>query len=269
MTALERLRWFTDMVTTGEIPADLESAFLPHLLPHLEQIRTGLAARAEQLAGAQVTSTEDHGYGRAIARLTTPDGALWTSAVSVEEDAPHRVRTMWTSPYRDLPTTTTITTERMVLRPMQQDDLPHYIEMEADADVMRWVGDGTTKQPDEVRATFEHFWWFPERFGTRAFTIVDRESDAFLGRVFLGPLLEDSEIGYLFVKPAWGRGLATEAARAALNWAFTHAGLKRIVGITYPDNIASQKVLQKCGLVRQGEKEIIGIVFPYFVRSVD
>lgn len=267
MTSVERLRWFIEVLTSGgEVGDELEALLMPHHLPHADKIRADLATRGQQVAGARVDSAKDLGHGRALGRMTTPDGKRWTVAVSTEERSPHRILTMWSGPYVEPPKTDTITTERLLLRPMEQADLPACIEMESDEEIMRWIGAGGAQDADRTRARFEHMWWLPERFGTRAFTIVDRATDAFLGRVFLGPLLDDIEIGYVLVKDAWGRGLATEAARATVEWGFSHANLKRVVGITYPDNLASQKVLQKCGLVRAGEREIIGHTFHYFER---
>ena len=54
--------------------------------------------------------------------------------------------------------------------------------------------------------------------------------------------------GYRLLPDAWGRGFATEGARALLNHGFQTLGLYRIIGLTHPDNAASQRVLQKAGL---------------------
>jgi RimJ/RimL family protein N-acetyltransferase len=49
-------------------------------------------------------------------------------------------------------------------------------------------------------------------------------------------------------RTAWGRGLATESGRAVVRFGFEVAGLDHIAGISYPPNLASQRVLAKCGL---------------------
>lgn len=64
--------------------------------------------------------------------------------------------------------------------------------------------------------------------------------------------LENPDVGYAFLPGAWGRGYAEESARAALLHARQVLGLGRIVGITTPDNLASQRVLEKIGLRREG-----------------
>jgi RimJ/RimL family protein N-acetyltransferase len=60
------------------------------------------------------------------------------------------------------------------------------------------------------------------------------------------------EVGYRLAPNAWGRGYATEGARAVVRYGFADLGLDRIIGLTHPDNAASQRVLQKAGLKDSG-----------------
>ena len=63
--------------------------------------------------------------------------------------------------------------------------------------------------------------------------------------------LEDGpeiEVGYRFLRRCWGYGYATEAAKASLAFGLGELGLERIVAVTRPDNRASRRVLEKCGL---------------------
>lgn len=62
------------------------------------------------------------------------------------------------------------------------------------------------------------------------------------------PETDEIEVAYLLGKPFWGRGLATEAARASLRYGFEHLEIETIVGIVHPDNLASRRVLEKVGL---------------------
>ena len=63
------------------------------------------------------------------------------------------------------------------------------------------------------------------------------------------PETNETEVGYLLAQPFWGQGLATEAAQATAAYAFEHYDFPELIGITHPDNIASQRVLQKAGMV--------------------
>jgi [ribosomal protein S5]-alanine N-acetyltransferase len=57
----------------------------------------------------------------------------------------------------------------------------------------------------------------------------------------------DVEVAYHFAKAAWGKGYATEITRALVAYAFANSELPRIVGVTYPQNAPSQRVLLKAG----------------------
>ncbi|MFZ5920728.1 MAG: GNAT family N-acetyltransferase [Chloroflexota bacterium] len=62
------------------------------------------------------------------------------------------------------------------------------------------------------------------------------------------PETSEIEIGYLLGKPYWGKGYATEGARAVLEYAFSTMDLDEIIGLVHPENVASQRVLEKSGL---------------------
>jgi [ribosomal protein S5]-alanine N-acetyltransferase len=70
--------------------------------------------------------------------------------------------------------------------------------------------------------------------------------------------LNEIDLGYRFMKEYWGRGYATEAAFASIRYGFEKLGLERIVGRAEPANIASVKVLEKCGMRYTGEEIVDG-----------
>jgi ribosomal-protein-alanine N-acetyltransferase len=63
------------------------------------------------------------------------------------------------------------------------------------------------------------------------------------------PETDETEVAYLLGRDYWGRGLATEAAQASIEWGFANLPLDRIVAITHVENTASQRVAEKCGLI--------------------
>ena len=65
----------------------------------------------------------------------------------------------------------------------------------------------------------------------------------------------DVEIGYLFLRKFWGRGLATEAATAARDHGFNTLGYERLVSLIDPGNLASRRVAEKVGLTLEKEVE--------------
>lgn len=70
------------------------------------------------------------------------------------------------------------------------------------------------------------------------------------------PERNEIDLGYRFMKKAWGKGYATEAAYACIKYGFEKLNLNHIVGRAMPDNVGSLKVLEKCGMIYK-EDEII------------
>ncbi|MCP3984270.1 MAG: GNAT family N-acetyltransferase, partial [bacterium] len=74
----------------------------------------------------------------------------------------------------------------------------------------------------------------------------------FCGLKYL-PELDAVDVGYRFLPKYWGRGLATEACRASLDFGFTTLELEQIIGLVLPENVASIRVLEKVGMQPDGE----------------
>lgn len=93
----------------------------------------------------------------------------------------------------------------------------------------------------------------PGEGGEVAFLITGREDGAILGAAGL-TMSEcgETEIGYWIGEPFWGGGLATEAAQAIIDHAFTELGAERIFACCHAANNASRKVLEKCGFKHSG-----------------
>jgi ribosomal-protein-alanine N-acetyltransferase len=62
------------------------------------------------------------------------------------------------------------------------------------------------------------------------------------------PELDETEVGFLLDQPFWGKGLATEAARASLNYGFEQCDLEHIIALVHPENLASRRVIEKGGM---------------------
>lgn len=96
--------------------------------------------------------------------------------------------------------------------------------------------------------------------------IVEKETGEIVGSVELVPLDggPEIEVGYHLARRHWGRGIATEAARGAIAYGFEVLGLPRIVGVCYPENLASRRVLEKSGLVYERRGQWYGWVLDKF-----
>jgi RimJ/RimL family protein N-acetyltransferase len=88
-----------------------------------------------------------------------------------------------------------------------------------------------------------------------------------LGALLRMPDGDDVEVAYRLVRAAWGRGLATEAAGTLVAHALRTLALPRVVAVTYPDNRASQRVLDKLGFERRGLTEYKGVRATFHVLT--
>jgi len=90
--------------------------------------------------------------------------------------------------------------------------------------------------------------------------VVLKETNRVIGSCGLGPLdfsTDETELFYALRKEYWGKGLATEAARAVLKYAFKTIKIERLVAVTMPANVGSVKVIEKLGL--RFEKKVTGL----------
>ena len=154
-----------------------------------------------------------------------------------------------------------LTTPRLLLRERRLEDIPAYLEMDGDAEVMRYVGDGTVPDPVAHAVRIRQRIAAGNGNGRWVWSVFERDRPAeFLGCTFLSPepLLNRIELAYRFRRSAWGRGIATEAGRACLDFGFGECGLLEIVALAYPENLASQRVLAKLGFKATGHHESYG-----------
>jgi [ribosomal protein S5]-alanine N-acetyltransferase len=119
---------------------------------------------------------------------------------------------------------------------------------------MRWAG-GPSSDVEHSARRLQRFIDHRERYGFSFGAVVERTTGTVIGDAglirlaFRGP---EVELGYRLKVPYWGKGYATEVARAWLAYGFDELALDRIVGVTNPDNVASQRVLEKIGMHREG-----------------
>ena len=149
------------------------------------------------------------------------------------------------------------TTERLLLRRWRASDRAPFAALNADAEVMRYIRDGrtlTVAQSDALVDAIEAHW---ERHGFGLWCAAPAEDpDGCIGFVglaipsFLPAVLPAVEVGWRLARSAWGRGLATEGARASLEHAFGPLGLQSVISIIDPGNHRSVRVAEKLGMRR-------------------
>jgi RimJ/RimL family protein N-acetyltransferase len=142
-------------------------------------------------------------------------------------------------------------TPRLALFEIARDHGNELYELDADPRVMRYIGSGhasTREQIDEVMRRLPRAYALYPGLGT--WRATRRDNGDFIGWFALKyiPGTAEIEVGYRLRYGAWGRGYATEGARELVRYGFDDLGLYRIIGVTHPDNAASQQVLRKAGL---------------------
>ena len=140
--------------------------------------------------------------------------------------------------------------ERLILRRLSLEDVPALTEILSDPEVMKHSVRGVC---DEV-ATRKFIEWCLacyESHGVGPWALIDRKSSELIGFCGVGPEMvadvEELNLGYRLARRYWDKGLASEAARAVLSYAFGKKLLQSVVVIIEPEHLASLKVAEKAG----------------------
>jgi RimJ/RimL family protein N-acetyltransferase len=144
-----------------------------------------------------------------------------------------------------------IETERLVLRKLSTDDAGFILDLLNQPSFIQFIGDrGVRTLEDASQYIFEGAIASYEKYGFGLYITLLKESKIPIGICGLvkRDALKDADIGFAFLPQYWSKGYAVESATAVLAYARKTLGLKRILGITTPDNKNSIRVLEKIGL---------------------
>jgi RimJ/RimL family protein N-acetyltransferase len=148
-------------------------------------------------------------------------------------------------------------TERLLLRRFTEADTELLAALYGDPRVMRFI---SLQPPSRAAVESEILPAYLREYreladGLGSFAAIEKATGQMAGRFSLKPansygLADGSELGYRLYPAFWGRGLATEGARALIGSAFGRLQLDRVVATTMADNTGSWRVLEKCGMRR-------------------
>jgi ribosomal-protein-alanine N-acetyltransferase len=151
--------------------------------------------------------------------------------------------------------TPTLRTPRLRLRPVTSADADALFALHSSAHVLRYWDAPPWSDPERAERFVAGCRQMADE-GSGARPAIVRASDgAFIGWCGLtrwNPAYRSAALGYCLDDAAWGHGYATEAARALLVWAFDTLDLNRVQAETDTRNVASARVLEKLGFVREG-----------------
>jgi RimJ/RimL family protein N-acetyltransferase len=153
-----------------------------------------------------------------------------------------------------------VETGRLILRGFRPDDFPAYATMMADPRVTRYLADG---QPLGAMEAWRQMAMFAGHWALRGFgvwAVEERASGAFVGRIgcFEPEGWPAFEVAYTLRPDVWGRGYASEGARAALDYAHTVLGRRGVTSVIRPANAPSIRVAVRLGARRGPEVPFYG-----------
>lgn len=151
--------------------------------------------------------------------------------------------------------TPTLRTERLLMRPFADSDADALLALHTNPRVLRYWDSPPWKEPARAGVFLARCKEMAQEGSGARLALQGAADGAFIGWCGLFEWNRDhrsARIGYCLDEPAWGRGFATEAVGALVNWAFETLDLNRIQAETDTRNDASNHVLEKLGFVREG-----------------
>jgi RimJ/RimL family protein N-acetyltransferase len=146
-------------------------------------------------------------------------------------------------------------TERLILRDILPKDEEAFFEMDSKPEVHIYLGNNPVTNRDQIKEVIQHVRQQYEENGIGRWAVIEKESGNFIGWSGLKLITEYEnkhinfyDVGYRLHPTYWGKGYATESAKAALAYGFNELKINDIYGIAHIENKASRHALEKCGL---------------------
>jgi RimJ/RimL family protein N-acetyltransferase len=164
-----------------------------------------------------------------------------------------------------------IQTTRLLLRPMQPADAVVLHRIYQSEGVLKYFPNPVAPPLEKLErfiAGQQAHW---EEHGYGDWGILpegEQEIVGWAGLQYL-PELNETEVGYLLDRPFWGKGYATEAALASMDFGFERFSLDHIIALVHPDNLASRRVIDKCGMTYVETLSLWGIQLMRYVLKKD
>jgi ribosomal-protein-alanine N-acetyltransferase len=159
-----------------------------------------------------------------------------------------------------------IETSRLRLRMFTPDDLDALSAITGDAEVMKYLGTSGPRTREKTKTTIDAILrhWSEHGFGIWA--LEHKRDQRLIGWCGLQMLEKtpEIEVAYLLAQDYWNQGLATEAARASIEYAFRELKLRRIVAIARPENVGSYRVMEKAGMKYERDAHYYNVDVVYY-----
>jgi RimJ/RimL family protein N-acetyltransferase len=142
-----------------------------------------------------------------------------------------------------------IETERLIIRPWEPADRPAFAAMAQDPEIMRYINGGVPMTDEQIDEAMARQGRQASELGYCMGALVEKATDRVVGVAGLQPLgtTGELEIGWWLARDVWGRGYATEAGRASMEYVFHTVGREKVMAIIDPPNDASKRVVARLG----------------------
>lgn len=148
-----------------------------------------------------------------------------------------------------------IETERFYIRPLVAEDVAGIFELDNNPNVHTYLGNNPIQTLADAENVIRLIQKQYEDLGIGRWAIIEKSTGNFVGwtgfKYIITPInnhINYYDLGYRLIERYWGKGIATETAKACLKYAFDTLGLTEVYGICDVDNVGSRHILQKCGL---------------------
>ena len=160
-----------------------------------------------------------------------------------------------------MPTIPTVRTPRLTLRPLLSTDAEVLYKIYQVEGVLQYFPNPAPPPLENVKRFVKSQVTHWDKYNYGNWGIIPHGEEEIIGWVGLQFLPETNEIevGYLLNRLCWGHGFATESALASLEFGFQHLSLNEIIALVHPDNTASIRVIEKCGMQPVDQKVYFGI----------
>ena len=140
-------------------------------------------------------------------------------------------------------------TERLYLREWVPDDWKRFRPLATDPRVLKYIGAGTPLTDDQIKGRIDKWIKLGQERGWTLWAVIHREDSELIGFCgFWDGFAPDVEIGWRLRPEYWGQGLATEAAKAVMEYGFRRWGFPRLISVAQPENKASIRIMEKLGM---------------------
>jgi [ribosomal protein S5]-alanine N-acetyltransferase len=161
-------------------------------------------------------------------------------------------------------------TERLRLREMYPEDAEAMFNLNSDPEVVQYTGDGPFESVEAARIFLTGYRNVYRNSGYGRWITELKSTGEIIGWCGLKFLVDhnQTDVGYRFYKKYWGNGYASESAKACIVHGFSELKLDRIVAHARKENVASLRVLEKCGMKIIGEdKDCGGEIFVWEITK--